>query len=178
MRKFLVSTAIALALVASANAQSQFPANTLWGNSSSSTGLPNTLGVPTCTAGQALSYTGGTGFSCVAVAGGGSGTPGGANTQVQYNSSGAFAGASAITTNGTSLTIGGPFASDAQLTINANTLALPAVSAIGQTLLHLGGADGVIPNIVIDTFSNVAVNFAVRHRRGRWPLGRLPSARR
>jgi hypothetical protein len=85
---------------------------------------------------------------------------------VQYNSSGAFAGASAITTNGTSLTIGGPFASDAQLTINANTLALPAVSAIGQTLLHLGGADGVIPNIVIDTFSNVAVNFAVRHAAG------------
>jgi len=37
--------------------------------------------------------------------GGGGGTPGGSNTQIQYNNSGAFAGASGLTTNGTELTI-------------------------------------------------------------------------
>ena len=37
--------------------------------------------------------------------GGGGGTPGGSNTQIQYNSSGTFAGASGLTTNGTELTI-------------------------------------------------------------------------
>ena len=36
---------------------------------------------------------------------GGGGTPGGSNTQIQYNSSGTFAGASGLTTNGTELTI-------------------------------------------------------------------------
>ena len=37
--------------------------------------------------------------------GGSGGTPGGSNTQIQYNNSGAFAGASGLTTNGTELTI-------------------------------------------------------------------------
>ena len=37
--------------------------------------------------------------------GGGGGTPGGSDTQIQYNSSGTFAGASGLTTNGTELTI-------------------------------------------------------------------------
>ena len=36
---------------------------------------------------------------------GGGGTPGGSDTQIQYNSSGTFAGASGLTTNGTELTI-------------------------------------------------------------------------
>ena len=39
--------------------------------------------------------------------GGGGGTPGGSNTQVQYNSSGSFAGSSNLTFDGTNLTVGG-----------------------------------------------------------------------
>ena len=39
--------------------------------------------------------------------GGGGGTPGGSNTQVQYNSSDAFAGSSNLTFDGTNLTVGG-----------------------------------------------------------------------
>lgn len=39
--------------------------------------------------------------------GGGAGTPGGSTTQLQYNNAGAFAGLSTITTDGTSLLLGG-----------------------------------------------------------------------
>jgi hypothetical protein len=39
-------------------------------------------------------------------AGGGSGSPGGLDTQIQYNNAGSFAGASGLTTDGTSLTLG------------------------------------------------------------------------
>lgn len=41
-------------------------------------------------------------------ASGGSGTPGGSDTQVQYNNSGAFAGITGATTNGTILTLVAP----------------------------------------------------------------------
>lgn len=40
-----------------------------------------------------------------AFAGSGSGTPGGSDTQIQYNNSGIFGGASGVTTNGSSLTV-------------------------------------------------------------------------
>lgn len=40
-----------------------------------------------------------------AFAGGGSGTPGGSDTQIQYNNNGIFGGASGVTTNGMSLTV-------------------------------------------------------------------------
>jgi hypothetical protein len=39
-------------------------------------------------------------------AGGGSGSPGGSDTQIQYNNAGSFGGASGLTTDGTSLTLG------------------------------------------------------------------------
>lgn len=41
-----------------------------------------------------------------ATGGGGSGSPGGSDTQLQYNSAGSFAGLANLTTNGTDLTIG------------------------------------------------------------------------
>lgn len=63
-----------------------------------------TLTLPTTDgdSGQAL-VTDGNGVLSWAAAGGG--TPGGSNTQLQYNNAGAFAGASGLTTNGTELTI-------------------------------------------------------------------------
>lgn len=47
--------------------------------------------------------------------GGGGGTPGGSNTQIQYNNAGAFGGAAGLTTDGTSLTVAG-----GNLTISGN----------------------------------------------------------
>ena len=41
------------------------------------------------------------------LAGGGATTPGGSNTQVQYNNGGAFAGSANMTFNGTTLSVGG-----------------------------------------------------------------------
>ena len=60
--------------------------------------LPNADG----TNGQILSTNGSGSLSWVSAS---SGTPGGADTQIQYNSSGAFAGASGLTTDGTNLSI-------------------------------------------------------------------------
>jgi hypothetical protein len=45
----------------------------------------------------------------LAVAGGGSGTPGGSNTQIQYNNNGVFGGIPTLTYNGTTLTATGSF---------------------------------------------------------------------
>jgi hypothetical protein len=58
------------------------------GSSGAATLVGSTLNIP--------QYTGG----------GGGGSPGGSSTQIQYNSSGSFAGASGLTTDGTNLGIG------------------------------------------------------------------------
>ena len=60
----------------------------------------------TLTAGSNISITNGAGSITIASTGG-SGTPGGSTTQVQYNSSGSFAGSANLTFDGTNLTSGG-----------------------------------------------------------------------
>jgi hypothetical protein len=55
------------------------------------------------TGGTGITVTNGAGSITISASGSG-GTPGGSNTQVQYNSSGAFAGSSNLTFNGTTLT--------------------------------------------------------------------------
>ena len=50
--------------------------------------------------------TDGSGVTSWATASGGSGSPGGSDTQIQYNNAGSFGGASGLTTDGTSLTLG------------------------------------------------------------------------
>jgi hypothetical protein len=62
----------------------------------------------TLTAGSNISITNGAGSITIAATGGG--TPGGSNTQVQYNSSGSFAGSANLTFDGTDLTSGGTVA--------------------------------------------------------------------
>lgn len=84
----------------------------------------------------------------IASSGGGGGSPGGLNTQVQYNNSGSFGGISGATTNGTSLTLSSgnlklAGATSGTITVNAaaiagtNTVTLPAgttdFSATGGT---------------------------------------------
>ena len=64
---------------------------------------------------------------------GGGGTPGGSDTQIQYNSSGTFAGASGLTTNGTDLTL----ASASQLLWSTDVI----LTRRGAANLRLGAAD-------------------------------------
>jgi hypothetical protein len=63
----------------------------------------------TLTAGSNITITNGAGSISIASTGG-SGTPGGSTTQVQYNNAGAFAGSSNLTFDGTNLTSGGTVA--------------------------------------------------------------------
>ena len=70
-------------------------------------GSPNVLGVST------IKVTNGT-LSCsgkvctITISGGGGGSPGGSNTQLQYNNSGSFGGITGATTNGTVVTLTSP----------------------------------------------------------------------
>lgn len=70
-------------------------------------GSPNVLGVTT------IKVTNGT-LSCsgkvctITISGGGGGSPGGSNTQLQYNNVGAFGGITGATTNGTFVTLTSP----------------------------------------------------------------------
>jgi hypothetical protein len=75
----------------------------------------NTLTKATLTAGTNVTITNSAGGITIAAAGG-SGSPGGSTTQVQYNSSGSFAGSANMTFNGTSLTLG------ADATVNSVTV--------------------------------------------------------
>lgn len=71
-------------------------------------------------------------------AGGGSGTPGGLNTQIQYNNAGAFGGISGATTNGTIVSLTNPLLGGATLTtssVNGVTL-----TTGGTTTTFLNGA--------------------------------------
>ena len=63
----------------------------------------------TLTAGSNITITNGAGSISIAATGG-SGSPGGSTTQVQYNNAGAFAGSSNLTFDGTNLTSGGTVA--------------------------------------------------------------------
>src|SRR5258705_312941 len=72
----------------------------------SGSGIEASLGNPSVT-GYVLSSTTAGVRSWVAQSGGG-GTPGGSNTQLQYNNSGAFGGVTGATTNGTALTLTSP----------------------------------------------------------------------
>jgi hypothetical protein len=82
-------------------AYSQFPtlsANQVLGALTATT--PSGLSLPSCgSSNNALSWTSGTGFGCNTISS--SGSPGGGNTNVQYNSSGSFGANNAFTYNGT-----------------------------------------------------------------------------
>jgi hypothetical protein len=55
-----------------------------------------------------------------------SASPGGADTQVQYNSAGAFAGSANLTFNGTNLTCGGTVTANSDESLKTNWRDLPA----------------------------------------------------
>lgn len=83
----------------------------------------------------------------------GGGTPGGSNTQVQYNNAGAFGGISGLTTNGTTATFAPNAAIFAGSTSGATTLNASAVA--GTTTLTLPAAtDTLVGKATTDTFTN------------------------
>ena len=67
-------------------------------------------------------------------AAGGSGSPGGSNTQIQYNNSGAFGGASGLTTDGTNLAMAG-YADYAAISTPA-TPGASTVRTFGRDIAH------------------------------------------
>lgn len=74
------------------------------------------------------------GIVTVTIAGGGSGSPGGSNTQLQYNNAGAFGGITGATSNGTEITLNAP-------TI---TTSLTASYATASTIAIFDGSKNLI----------------------------------
>ncbi len=84
-------------------------------------------GFSNVTIGSNLTFSAGT---LSAAGGGGGGTPGGSNTQLQYNAASAFGGITGATTDGTTLTLVAPVLGAATATtINKVSITAPASSA-------------------------------------------------
>jgi hypothetical protein len=74
----------------------QWQNNDIWHDGNADAKIDSHLNQSNPTSGHVLSWTG-TEYAWVAQSGGGSGTPGGSNTQVQYNNNGSFGGDSTFT---------------------------------------------------------------------------------
>lgn len=82
--------------------------------------------------------------------GGGSGSPGGSNTQVQYNSSGSFAGSANFTWNGTQITVGASGTLGGVILGNASTGTItiqPVTGALGTVTASLPANTGTIAEL-------------------------------
>lgn len=102
-----------------------------------------------------------------ATAGGGAGTPGGANTTVQYNNAGTFGGISGATSDGTNLTCGSTnlratsprFTTDIR---DANGNVILTLSAVGSSVnsiqLANAAAGGVPTFSAVGTDTNININ--------------------
>ncbi len=105
------------------------------------------------TTGQFLGANTGAAPSWQTPSGGGGGSPGGSNTQLQYNNAGAFGGISGATTNGTSLTI-----SSGNLILSgatSGTTVLNSGAIAGSSVLTLPVAtDTLVGKATTDTFTN------------------------
>jgi len=121
------------------------------------------LNIPGGSNGYYLRTNGNGNVSWAAAGSGGNGTPGGLNTQVQYNNAGAFAGSSGLTFNSTSntLTVGNISASN---NVSATTLsgilattAQPNITSVGNltTLTVTGNVRGGNLSISGSATSNV-----------------------
>lgn len=116
--------------------------NTILGNPTSVSAAPQAMNMPSCSAAtSALTWTTNSGFGCNTISGG-SGSPGGSNTDVQYNNAGVFGGNSGFVYDGSkTITLGTPgstvggvaFANATSGTITLN----PTTGALGSAVLTL-----------------------------------------
>jgi hypothetical protein len=97
----------------------------------------------TLTAGSNITITNSSGGITIASTGGGGGTPGGSNTQVQFNNSGSFGGSANFTWDGTNVQIGATGAVRFADTDSSNYVAFKAPGTISSNVTWtLPSADG------------------------------------
>lgn len=143
--------------------------NTIYYRSAADTWSPVTIGAN-------LTFTGGT----LAATGGGGGSPGGSNTQIQFNDGGAFAGASGFVWDKTNLRLGlSVSAPVAVMHLNKNTTASPNAALYNATtdVFCAFGEDNTatVFNFVHCSSVNVGDRPAVLAKRARGSLA-SPSA--
>jgi hypothetical protein len=113
---------------------------------SSNAGITQSSGVPPGgTTDQVLAKASDQNYDTEWVDAGGGGTPGGSNTQVQFNDDGAFGGDSGFTYNKTTDT--------ATLVNAAITGGISAVTPSGSIVLYGGAFSGTIDNLYIGTYA-------------------------
>jgi hypothetical protein len=99
---------------------------------------------------------------------GGAGAPGGSNTQVQYNNSGAFGGIANATTDGTTMTLTSPKVVTNIKDTNANTLL--GITATASAVDYIGvknSVTGVNPAVFVDgTDANISVRLEPKGSAG------------
>lgn len=123
-------------------------------------GSPNKLGISTIVVTNGTLTISGTTATIVTGGGGGGGSPGGSTTQVQYNDTGAFAGAAGFTFNGTStVTLGVAGTSVGAIAFKnatSGTITLqPVTGALGTVTLSLPAAtDTLVGLAATQTLTN------------------------
>jgi len=116
---------------------------------------------PSLVQGTNVTITGTWPNQTIAATGGGSGTPGGSTTQVQYNNAGSFGGITGATTNGTALTLVAPILGTPASATLTNATGLPLTTGVtGLLPVANGGTGTATPSLVQG--SNVSIT-------GSWP---------
>jgi hypothetical protein len=150
MKKVILAIAFLIALSTSAFSQGAPPFR-----------LQEVDGSPSVLSPTVIKVTNGTlscsGKTCtITISGGGSGSPGGSNTQLQYNNSGAFGGITGATTNGTFVTLTSPvFITPALGTPASGTLTNATGLPISTGVSGLG--TGVATALAVNTGSAGAI---------------------